>query len=382
MNFIDLDAQQHQKLPSGMTIREAIDKNIKDVLDHGQYILGPEVERLEQMLAQFVGVKHCICVSSGTDALLLALMSLDIGPGDEVITTPFSFIATAETIALLGAKPVFVDIHPGTYLINERSIESAITAKTKALIPVSIYGQPSNFSTINECAKKYGISVIEDAAQSFGSTHYGTYSCALSTIGVTSFFPSKPFGCYGDGGACFTNDSELANRIRRISRHGQTRRYHHVEVGVNGRMDTLQAAILLAKFPNFSSEIEMRQTVATRYNTLFHDRGFLHTPKICPGNTSVYAQYTIEVDNRSFVQAELSSRSIPTAIHYPTILCQQPAIRCTSTSCLEECSSQNALQSSRRVLSLPMHPWLTSTDQHLVVDAIIEAVEKDLTPDA
>jgi UDP-2-acetamido-2-deoxy-ribo-hexuluronate aminotransferase len=251
MQFIDLKAQQRQPLADGRSLRQAIDARIAGVLEHGQYILGPEVAELEQRLAGYVGVDHCVAVASGTDALLVALMALGVQAGDQVITTPFSFIATAETIALLGAVPVYVDIDPATDNLDPDRLEESITPRTRAIIPVSIYGQPADFGAINAIAKRHGLPVIEDGAQSFGATHHGQRSCGLSTIGTTSFFPSKPLGGYGDGGACFTSDGELAERMRRISRHGQTSRYFHTDVGVNGRIDTLQAAIVLAKLELF-----------------------------------------------------------------------------------------------------------------------------------
>ena len=280
MHFIDLKAQQEQRLPDGQSLREAVDVRISALLDHGQYILGPEVAELEQRLAAYVGVEHCIAVASGTDALLIALMALGVGAGDEVITTPFSFIATAETIALLGAVPVYIDIEPRTYTLDPFGIEAAITPRTKAIIPVSLYGQPAAFPAINSIAERYGLPVIEDGAQSFGAQQDGRRSCSLSEIGTTSFFPSKPLGGYGDGGACFTDDAELASLMRRISRHGQKRRYFHTEVGVNGRIDTLQAAILLAKLELFENEVASRQKIGDRYTQSFQATGVTNTPFI------------------------------------------------------------------------------------------------------
>ena len=244
IKFIDLQSQYQ-------TIKPKIDGRINNVLDHGQYILGPEVEELEKELSKFVGVKHCISASSGTDTLLMSLMALDIGYGDEVITSPFTFISTVEVIALLGAKPVFVDINPRTYNLDHHLIEEKISSKTKAIMPVSLYGQCPDFDKINAIANKHNLPVIEDAAQSFGAKYKGKRSCSLSTIGSTSFFPSKPLGCYGDGGALFTDDDEIAKSLREIRAHGQDRRYHHPRVGINGRLDTLQAAILLEKLSIF-----------------------------------------------------------------------------------------------------------------------------------
>ena len=262
VKFIDLDKQQSQ-------IRFEIDVAIKKVLDHKRFILGPEVYDLEELLAKYVGVKHCISVSSGTDGLLIAMMSLGIGRGDEVITTPFTFVATSEMIVLLGAKPIYVDINPATYNIDVEKIEQAITSKTKLILPVSLYGQCSDMDEINKIAKKYSLPVLEDGAQSFGSTYNKKRSCGLSTFGCTSFFPTKPLGGYGDGGALFTNDDDLAEIAKEIRTHGQEKRYYHTKIGINGRLDTIQAAILLVKMKIFEREIELRKEVADRYGSLF-----------------------------------------------------------------------------------------------------------------
>ena len=375
MQFIDLAEQQRQQLPDGRTIREAVDARIAAVLNHGRYILGPEVVELETTLAAYVGVDHCIAVASGTDALLIALMALGIKAGDEVITTPFSFISTSETIALLGATPVYVDIDPATYNLDPDKLEPAINARTKAIIPVSLYGQPADFPAINAIAKRHGLPVIEDGAQSFGSEQQGRRSCGLSTIGTTSFFPSKPLGGYGDGGACFTNDADLADRMRRVSKHGQTRRYFHTDIGVNGRMDTLQAAILLGKWPNFEQEVKRRGQIGEAYSRKLQAAGITNTPQLAAGNTSVYAQYTVQVSHRAEVQAALKDQGIPTAVHYPTMLCQQPALRCKHSRCKRGCSTLSAQAVSERVLSLPMHPFLSAADQDRVVDALMRAVQ-------
>ena len=382
MQFIDLAEQQRQQLPDGRTIREAVDARIAAVLNHGRYILGPEVVELETTLAAYVGVDHCIAVASGTDALLIALMALGIKAGDEVITTPFSFISTSETIALLGATPVYVDIDPATYNLDPDKLEPAINARTKAIIPVSLYGQPADFPAINAIAKRHGLPVIEDGAQSFGSEQQGRRSCGLSTIGTTSFFPSKPFGGYGDGGACFTNNTELADRMRRVSRHGQARRYFHTDIGVNGRIDTLQAAILLGKWPNFAEEVEARGRIGAAYTRKFQAAGISSTPQLAVGNTSVYAQYTVQVDQRAEVQATLKQQGVPTAVHYPTLLCQQPALRCEHTRCSSVCHTQLAQAASERVMSLPMHPWLSDADQDQVVDALVSALQHTTIPSA
>ncbi|MBP8277713.1 MAG: DegT/DnrJ/EryC1/StrS family aminotransferase, partial [Propionivibrio sp.] len=306
IEFCDLKAQQAR-------IKDKIDAGIQRVLAHGQYILGPEVADLEEKLAAFVGAKHCITCANGTDALQIAQMAVGVAHGDEVITPGFTYIATAETVAVLGAKPVYVDIDPRTYNIDPALLEAAITPKTRAIIPVSLYGQCADFDTINAIAAKHGIPVIEDAAQSFGASYKGRMSCNLSTIACTSFFPSKPLGCYGDGGALFTNDDELAKVIRQIARHGQDRRYHHIRVGVNSRLDTLQAAILLPKLEIFAEEIERRQLVAGTYDRLFKAADIDNTPHIEARNVSAWAQYTIQVQDRDLVQTKLKERGIPTA---------------------------------------------------------------------
>lgn len=356
MDFIDLKFQYKK-------IEKDVDKRIKKVLDHGQYIMGPEVYELEEKLADYVGVKHCVGVSSGTDALLIAMMALGVKAGDEVITTPFTFIATGEMIALLGAKPVFVDIDPHTYNIDSNLIELAITDKTKVIMPVSLYGQCSDLDKINVIANKYDIPVIEDGAQSFGATYKGRKSCNLSTIGCTSFFPSKPLGGYGDSGACFTNNDELAMLMKQIRVHGQDRRYHHPLVGINGRMDTLQAAILLAKFEIFPSEVKARNEAGQYYTNAL--KGNYITPYIQEGNVSVYAQYTIQVENREVVQNKLKEAGIPVAVHYPVPLNQQPIFRSKGV----DLPIANEL--SKKVLSLPMHPYITKDDQRNVILRLI-----------
>jgi len=347
MQFIDLKTQQSR-------IRESLDRRIAAILDHGQYILGPEVTEMESQLAQYTGSGHCVSVASGTDALILALMALEIGPGDEVITTPFSFIATAESIALVGATPVFVDVDTKTYNLDPDLIESAVSEKTKAIMPVSLYGQCADMDTINLIANKHGLAVIEDAAQSFGASYKGRKSCALSTIGCTSFFPSKPLGCYGDGGACFTNDEALATRLRELRNHGQDRRYHHPRLGMNGRMDGMQAAVILSKMEIFQDEVDARARIGKHYSGLLEGAGCV-TPVIPSDNTSVYAQYTVLVDNRDLVQERLSSAGIPTAVHYPVTLDQQPALASCSRVSGE---LKIAHDLAHRVISLPMHPYL------------------------
>jgi len=295
------------------------------VLHHGQYILGPEVRELEQQLAAYTGAPHCITVASGTEALLISLMALGIGPGDEIITTPFTFVATAEVIVLLGAKPVFVDIEPDTGNIDATLIEARITDRTKAILPVSLYGQPADMDAINAIAARHGnIPVIEDAAQSFGATYRDKKSCNLSTLGCTSFFPSKPLGCYGDGGAIFTSDDQLAQACREIRVHGQSQRYVHTRIGVGGRMDTLQCAVLLAKLPRFDWEVEQRIAIGQRYNALMDQAGIARIQQR-PDRASVFAQYTVQVNDRATLQARLQAAGIPTAVHYPVPLNQQPA---------------------------------------------------------
>lgn len=361
MDFIDLKAQQ--KL-----IRSKIDGNIKQVLDHGQYIMGPEVRKLEEKLASYVGVKHCISASSGTDTLLIAMMALGIGYEDEVITSPFTFIATGEMIALLGAKPVFVDVDPKTYNMNPALLEAAITEKTKAIMPVSIFGQCADMDVINAIAEQHNLPVIEDAAQSFGATYKGRLSCGLSTIGSTSFFPSKPLGGYGDGGALFTDDDALADVMREIRIHGQDALYSHPRVGINGRLDSLQAAVLLAKMEIFPAEVSARKRIGERYTQLLSDG--VETPFVEAFNTSVYAQYTLQVEDRELVRGKLNNADIPTAVHYPIPLNLQPVFGDLNKP---EGSFPVAESVAKRVMSLPMHPYLTDKDMDKVVCAIQEA---------
>jgi len=362
MQFIDLKAQQAR-------IRADLDRRIAAVLDHGQYILGPEIAEMEQALAAYVGIRHCVSVSSGTDALSIAFMALGIGPGDEVITTPFSFIATAETIALLGAHPVFVDMDPHTYNLDPDLIEVAVTPRTKAIVPVGLYGQCADMDAINAVAARHGLPVIEDAAQSFGATYGGRRSCGLSTIGCTSFFPAKPLGCYGDGGACFTDDADLAKRMAEIRNHGQDRRYHHPVLGLNGRMDTLQAAVILAKLPIFDDEVAARVRIGARYSELLADANCI-TPFIAPGSTSVYAQYTIQVSERDTVAHALHAKGIPTAVHYPVTLDRQPALAAWWAG---DAATPVAHRLAERVLSLPMHPYLDEATIAAVAAEVTEA---------
>lgn len=371
MQFIDLQTQRAR-------IEADVDARMRAVLDHGRYIMGPEVTELEERLAAYVGVRHCIAVSSGTDALLVALMALDIGAGDEVITTPFTFVATAEVIALLGAVPKFVDIDPVTYNIDPKLIEAAIGPKTRAIMPVALYGQCADMDAINAIADRHGLPVIEDAAQSFGASYRGRRSGGLSTIGCTSFFPSKPLGCYGDGGACFTDDDRLATLMRQAMNHGQDKRYSHPRLGINGRLDSLQAAVLLAKLAIFDDEVERRAAVGARYTALLKECGArsvadadsgLLTPHIADGNTSVYAQYTLQADDRDAVIARLGAADIPTAVHYPIPLNRQGAY---AHLCCPDCTPL-ADRAAARVLSLPMHPYLSAEDALRVVDTLTAA---------
>lgn len=363
MDFIDLKTQYR-------VLKTSMDARIQKVLDHGQFIMGPEVRELEERLAAYTGARHCITVASGTEALLISLMALGIRAGDEVITTPFTFVATAEVIVLLGAKPVFVDIQPDTCNIDPNLIEAAITERTRAIIPVSLYGQPADMDEINAVAARYGLPVIEDAAQSFGASYKGRRSCNLSTIACTSFFPSKPLGCYGDGGAIFTGDDSLARACREIRVHGQERRYHHTRVGVGGRMDTVQCAVVLAKLERFDWEVEQRMALGARYASLIAGR--CQVPSLRVDRTSVYAQYTLFVENRDAVASRLNEYGIPTAVHYPVPLNRQPAYMTICGGVSTPISDQVA----KKVLSLPMGPDLTEVDQTTIVDTLRNVLQQ------
>ncbi len=358
MQFIDLQAQYQR-------IKSDVDARIHAVLDHGKYVMGPEIDELETALASYAGAKHCVALSSGTDALLVAMMALDIGPGDEVITTPFTFIATGEMIGLLGATAVFVDIDADTYNIDASLVEAAITDKTRAIVPVSLFGQCADMDALNAIGARHGIPVIEDAAQSFGATYKGKRSCNLSGLAATSFFPAKPLGCYGDGGAAFTDDPELDRRMRELRNHGQDRQYHHPRLGINGRLDTLQAAILLSKLDIFPDEVQARSRVGARYSAELAD--VVKTPKIADDNTSVFAQYTIEVDNRDTFRERMSAADVPTAVYYPVLLNRQPALYSDVAIPVSEAAAE-------RVVSLPMHPYLTESEQDCVIQAVRDAV--------
>ena len=394
MEFIDLKTQYEQH-------KEAIDGAMQRVLEHGQFIMGPEVGELEQLLADYVGVKHCITVSSGTHSLEIALRALGIGPGDEVITVPFSWISSAEVIPLVGATTVFVDIDPDTYLMDPEKLADAITERTKAIIPVSLFGQMPDLEAIEAVVERVssvrragtvtssngetdgvagggqGIAIMEDAAQSFGATRHGVRSCGASLIGSTSFFPAKPFGCYGDGGALFTDDDELAEAMRAIRTHGGVRRHHHTLVGTNGRLDTLQAAVMLAKFPHFPAEVEARGRIGARYSELLGELGVsgasIIPPSIMDGNTHVYAQYTVRVpaNQREEIRAKLKEHGIPTGVYYPACFHEQPVFEYLGYKWGDFPESERA---SREVLSLPMHPWLTEEEQQKIVREVSDVL--------
>lgn len=364
INFIDLKAQYR-------AMQADIDAAIHRVLDHGQYIMGPEVEQLERALARYTGAEHCITVASGTEALLIALMALGIGPGDEVVTTPFTFVATAEVIALVGATPVFVDIDPATCNMNPSLLDAAVSSKTRAIMPVSLYGQVPDMAAIQEVADRHQVPVIEDAAQSFGAEYQGRKSCNQSLVGCTSFFPSKPLGCYGDGGAIFTSSADLAKTMREIRVHGQERRYFHTRVGVGGRMDTLQCAVVLAKLSQFDHELELRAAAGQRYCKLLADIPGLQLPTVGAERNCVWGQFTIQLEERDRVAEGLKARGIPTAIHYPVPLHLQPAY---ADKARIAGALSNSEQVAGRVLSLPMHPYLEPEVQQTIAAALKELV--------
>lgn len=361
IEFIDLKSQY-------AALKTSVDARIQAVLDHGQFIMGPEVGEMEARLGDYVGGAECISVSSGTEALLIALMALGIGPGDEVITTPFTFAATAEVIALVGATPVFVDIEPDTCNIDVRLVEAAISERTRAIMPVSLYGQPADMAELNDIAARYdNIAIIEDAAQSFGSTYRDAKSCNVSRIGCTSFFPSKPLGCYGDGGAIFTSDPQLATAMRQIRVHGQERRYYHTRIGVGGRMDTIQAAVILAKLERFEWEVAQRLIIGQRYMDMLAGVNSIQLPVVRPDRTCVWAQFTLQVADRDTVVAALKAHGIPTAVHYPVPLHLQPAYR---DLCRVSGNLAHTETVANRVFSLPMHPYMDEVTQHTIVAAL------------
>ncbi len=372
IEFIDLKAQY-------AVLKPRIDARIQTVLDHGQYIMGPEVKELESRLAAWSGAKHCITVSSGTEALLIALMALNLKPGDEVITSPFTFAATGEMIALLGGRPVFVDIEPDTCTIDAGLIEAAISPRTRAIMPVSLYGQVADMDEINAIAARHGLPVIEDAAQSFGATYTGSTGVArksghLSTFGCTSFFPSKPLGCYGDGGAIFTDDDTLAQACREIRVHGQSARYTHTRIGVGGRMDTLQCAVLLAKLERFDWEIAQRHALGARYLHLLAGTPGLRLLAVRPDRDCVWGQFTVFVERRAAVQAALAAAGIPTAVHYPKPLHHQAAY---AAFCCPDCCP-HSVAAGQQVMSLPMSPDLSHAQQDRIVAALQAALQTAL----
>ena len=360
--FIDLKTQYR-------ALKESIDSRIHKVLEHGAFVNGPEITELERALEKFTGAKHALACSNGTDALLVPLMALGIGPGDEVITTAFSFIATAQVIVLAGATPVYVDIDPKTFNMDVSKLEKAITPKTKAIMPVSLYGQMADMDEINSIAQKHGLHVIEDAAQSFGATYKGVRSCASSNYAGTSFFPAKPLGCYGDGGAIFTNDSAMYTAMKEVREHGSERRYYHTRIGLNARLDTLQCAILLAKLERYPWEIEQRDRIGMAYNQAFNELAQygVHIPVVKSDRRSVWAQYTLRTANRDAFQKKLTELGVPTSIHYPMMMPDQPAYKkmAGDTSHLGE-SRKAALE----VISLPMYPDMTDEVFHQVVEKV------------
>lgn len=364
MEFIDLKTQYRR-------YQTEIDARLQTVLEHGHFIMGPEIGELEGKLASYVNVKHCITVASGTDSLEIALRALGVGPGDEVITVPFTWISSAEVILLVGAKPVFVDIATADYNIDVSKLEAAITPRTKAMIPVNLFGQMPDYDRINAIAAKHNIAVIEDAAQSFGATQNAKRSCSVSRIGSTSFFPAKPLGCYGDGGALFTSDDALAEKMRAIRTHGGLKRHYHPLVGMNGRFDTVQAAILLAKLPHFDWEVEQRRKIGARYTDFLRDS--VAAPEVMPGNTHVYAQYTIRVADRDALAGKLKAVGIPTAVYYPKCLHEQPVFAPYGYKTGDFPESERA---SREVISLPMHPFLSEAEQDQIVTAVRSALGK------
>lgn len=365
--FIDLKTQYK-------ILKTSIDSRIQKVLDHGAYVNGPEIAELEAKLAQHTGAKYALTCASGTDALVIPLMALGVGPGDEVITTAFSFIATAETICLVGAKPVYVDIDPVTYNIDLNAMEKAITPKTKAIMPVSLYGQMADMDEINAIAKKHKLFVIEDAAQSYGASYKDRKSCNASLVGATSFFPAKPLGCYGDGGAIFTNDEKLLKAMKEIREHGSESRYFHTRLGVNGRLDTIQCAILLAKMERYDWEVEQRQKIATRFNEAFSaikTPGF-SIPVVKDDRKSVWAQYTLSVENRADFQKKLMDAGVPTSVHYPRTMPDQPWYK-ENTPCMSDITK--ARHAAEHVISLPMFPDMDTATQNKIIAAVISAMK-------
>lgn len=364
MDFIDLKTQYR-------LYKEDIDAKIKANIDNATFINGRDVTELEGKLAEYVGVKHAVGCSSGTDSLWIPLLAYGVKTGDEIITTPFTFAATAEVICFCGAKPVFVDIDERTYNIDVDQIEEKITPRTKGIIPVSLYGQPADMDKINAIAKKHGLFVIEDACQSFGAVYKGRKSCAISDVGSTSFFPSKPLGCYGDGGMIFTNNKELADKMRCITNHGQQGRYNHVYLGLNFRLDTIQAGIMLAKFKHFDNEANLRHKLGAKYSEMLAGMGVI-TPYLSSDTTRcVYSQYSIRVKNRDKFIAHMTSKNIPTAVHYPVPVHMQEAYKYLEHKKGDFHISDKV---ANEIVSLPMHPFLKEEDMALIVKTIREAL--------
>ncbi len=371
IDFIDLKAQQAR-------IRTQLDKRISAVLDHGSYILGPEVQELENVLARYVGTRHCISCANGTDALLMALMAYDVRPGDAIFTPPFTFVATAEVVALTGATPVFVDIDQKTYNVDptslERTIEDFLKKKTglraRGIIPVDLFGQPADYDAIMAIARRNNIFVLEDAAQGFGAVYKGRKTCAFGDIAATSFFPAKPLGCYGDGGAIFTNDDSVNEKLRSIRVHGQgTDKYDNVRIGINGRLDSLQAAVLLAKMEIFDEELDARDRIAKRYSALLGKS--VVTPYVAPHCRSCWAQYSVLTDDRLSVLAKLKAKNIPTAIYYPKPLHLQDAFAYLGYKRGDFPVTERIAE---RVFSLPMHPYLDVATQDFIIDGVKSSV--------
>lgn len=358
--------------PQYKELEVPINKRIQTILNHGQFILGPEVAECEKALAEFTGSPYCLTISSGTDALMVAMMALGIQPGDEVITTAFSFFATAEVISLLGAVPIFVDVDPITYNLNPKLVEAAITKKTKVILPVSLYGQVADMDELNAIGEKHGITVVEDAAQSFGGVYKSKRSCNVSKVSGTSFFPAKPLGCYGDGGAVFTTDKDLYDRMVRIRVHGQESRYHHVELGINGRLDTIQCAVITEKLKRFPWELKKRDEIAQKYTAAFRKlEGRLVTPFVKPGNVSAWAQYTVLVDNRDDFAAKLKAHGVPTSVHYPSSIHHQPVYK----HLRDKFHLPETVHAAARCISLPMYPDLTLENQDRVIAAVLEVMK-------
>jgi UDP-2-acetamido-2-deoxy-ribo-hexuluronate aminotransferase len=359
---IDFAQLQHQY----QLYKTEIDEAIQAVLDKSNYIMGEEIVQLENLLQEFTGAKHAITCSSGTDALLLAMMAIDIKPGDEIITTPFTFIATSETIAFLGAKPVFVDIDEKTYNIDVSKIEEKITENTKAIMPVSLYGQPADMDAIQAIADKHNLKVIIDGAQSFGSTYKGKTDSNLGDISTTSFFPAKPLGCFGDGGAVFTNNDELATKMKSLRVHGQSKRYHHQYIGIGGRMDTIQAAVLNVKLKYYKKDLALRQEAAQKYTVALKDKEII-LPYVDSRNTSAWAQYSVRVNNRDELQTKLKEVGISTAVHYPMPLHLQECFQYLGYKKGDFPISEVV---SQEIMSLPLNPYLTDEEIEYISNKI------------